>query len=253
MQKKTLRFLLSFVLVISTVTMGFLPVGAAVSFTDVPDDAYYAEAVNWAVDKELTNGTTATTFSPGDGCTRAQCVTFLYRYAGSPDVDEGKESKFTDVKSDDYFAPAVAWALENEITTGTTDTTFSPGDKCTRAQIVTFLWRYNNKPEAEDTGSFVDVKDDDFYADAVSWAVEKEITKGTSETKFSPEQTCTRAQIVTLLYRMDQAIPSDDPYSGTVDLGPVNSGSLFRIGEVSHSNSNPFESGQSELWNGRWQ
>lgn len=213
-KSRTFRFLLSFVLVISTVTTGMIPMTvAAASFTDVSDGAYYSESVAWAVENNITKGTSDTTFSPDDGCTRAQCVTFLYRYAGSPNVDLNNISKFTDVKSGDYFADAFAWAVENEITTGTSDTTFSPGDKCTRAQIVTFLWRYNSTPSVEDTGSFEDVKNDAYYAGAVSWAVENEITKGTSDSTFSPDNTCTRAQIVTFLYRMDllsgQSIESD--------------------------------------------
>ena len=130
-KSRTFRFLLSFVLVISTMTTGMIPMRvAAASFTDVPDGAYYAESVAWAVDKGITKGTSDTTFSPDDGCTRAQCVTFLYRYAGSPDVDAGKASKFTDVKSGDYYSSVVAWAVENEITTGTSDTTFSPNTNC---------------------------------------------------------------------------------------------------------------------------
>ena len=109
-KNRTFRLLLSFVLVITTVTIGIIPVSvAAASFTDVPDEAYYAEAVNWAVDKGITKGTTDSTFSPEEGCTRAQCVTFLYRYAGSPETNLDNISKFTDVKSGDFFADAVAW------------------------------------------------------------------------------------------------------------------------------------------------
>ena len=203
---KLFRFLMSFVLVLSTLTTGMLPVSTAdTAFTDVSDAAYYADAVNWAVEKNITKGTSDTTFSPNDGCTRGQCVTFLYRYAGSPEVDADAASKFTDVKSDAYYSSAVAWAVENGVTTGTSDTTFSPGANCSRAQIVTFLWRYNGKPEAGGSGAFTDVKSDAYYAGAVSWAVEKDITKGTSDTTFSPDQTCTRAQIVTFLYRMDRS------------------------------------------------
>ena len=197
--------LMTFVLALSTLTAGIMPVSAAgTAFTDVSDTAYYAEAVGWAVEKAITKGTSDTAFSPGDGCTRGQCVTFLYRYAGSPDVDVTKALQFEDINSSDYYAPAVAWAVDNGVTTGTSDTTFSPGANCSRAQIVTFLWRYNAKPDAESAGTFTDVKSGAYYADAVFWAVAQDITKGTSETTFNPDQTCSRAQIVTFLYRMDQ-------------------------------------------------
>ena len=173
-------------------------------FDDVKDaKQYYYEPVYWAFyhDPQITNGTTATTFSPENGCTRAQAVTFLWRAAGEPEAEKN-ENPFDDVKEDAYYYKAVLWAVEKGITTGTTDTTFRPDQTCTRAQIVTFLWRNEEKPDPElDEIPFEDVKADDYFADAVAWAAEKNITTGTTPTTFRPSNTCTRAQIVTFLYR----------------------------------------------------
>ncbi len=168
-------------------------------FTDVPKNSYYADAVDWAVKQNITTGTSSTTFSPDENCTRAQVVTFLWRAAGSP--ESSANIAFTDVKADAYYAKAVAWAVENKITTGTTDTTFEPEAVCTRAQVATFLWRAAKSPAATAENPFADVKDDAYYAKAVAWAVEKKITAGTDASHFSPDENCTRAQIVTFLFR----------------------------------------------------
>ena len=168
-------------------------------FVDVADDAYYADAVIWAVGKGITSGTTAATFSPNAPCTRAQAVTFLWRAAGSPEPES--MSGFADVSADSYYAKAVAWAVENGITRGTSDTTFSPNATCTRAQIVTFLWRSQKSPAADGVNPFTDVAADAYYADAVLWAAENGVTSGTTATTFSPNSDCTRAQIVTFLFR----------------------------------------------------
>ncbi len=174
------------------------------SFRDVSDDAYYFDAVQWAVANGITNGTSATTFSPDEGCTRAQAVTFLWRVAGQPAPAERK-NPFADVKEGTYYYDAVLWAAEKGITIGTSDTTFSPDDTCTRAQIVTFLWRREGKAAPTSANNpFADVKPSAYYGNAVLWAVEKSITNGTSDTTFSPDDTCTRAQIVTFLYRAKQ-------------------------------------------------
>ena len=174
-------------------------------FDDVQDESqYYFDPVYWAVEKEITTGATPTTFNPGAGCTRAQVVTFLWRAAGKPEPTKAV-NPFNDVQSDAYYYKAVLWAVEKGITTGTSATTFRPDQTCTRGQIVTFLWRYNDQPEPTKTGNpFTDVPASQYYYKAVLWAVEKGITKGTSETKFSPDSTCTRAQIVTFLYRVEQ-------------------------------------------------
>ena len=170
------------------------------SFTDVADKAYYRDAVEWAVENGITKGTTATTFSPNATCTRAQAVAFLWRTAGSP-KPETRTMPFTDVPVGSYYYDAVLWAVENGITKGTSDTTFSPNMTCSRAQIVAFLWRSEKSPAAGTANPFADVKSTAYYADAVLWAVKEDITKGTTNTTFSPNADCTRAQIVTFLYR----------------------------------------------------
>ena len=169
-------------------------------FIDVPAGSYYEDAVVWAVEKGITKGTDATHFSPNGICTRAQAVTFLWRAAGSP-AAKSSAMPFTDVKAGSYYYDAVLWAVENGITKGTTSTTFSPYQNCSRAQIVTFLWRSQNSPAAGTANPFTDVKASAYYADAVLWAVKEDVTKGTTSTTFSPDANCTRAQIVTFLYR----------------------------------------------------
>lgn len=168
-------------------------------FTDVKKGDFFYDAVQWAVEKGVTSGTTATTFSPANACDRGQIVTFLWRANGSPNPTS-THNPFVDVKSGDYYYEAVLWAQEKGITSGTDATHFSPSTPCNRGQAVTFLWRANGKPTG--TGkSFADVKSGQFYTDAVKWAVGKNITSGTSSTTFSPDQSCTRGQIVTFLYR----------------------------------------------------
>ena len=171
-----------------------------VNFTDVPAGAYYADAVKWAVAEGITSGTSPTTFSPNNGCTRAQMVTFLWRAAGSPEPESDYEP-FRDVPKDAYYRKAVLWAAGEGITSGTSPTTFSPNATVTRAQTVTFLWRWEGEPEADQRSGFRDVPTGQYYSQAVSWAVEAGITNGTGTTTFSPGQTCTRAQIVTFLWR----------------------------------------------------
>ena len=172
-----------------------------VSFIDVADDVYYTEPVVWAVEREVTNGTAPYLFSPENTCTRAQVVTFLWRAAGSPEPTSGA-NPFVDVKSDAYYYKAVLWAVENGITTGTSADKFSPNSACTRAQVVTFLWRAEGKPAPVSTANpFKDVNPSEYYGQAVLWAVENGVTTGSSADRFSPASTCTRAQIVTFLYR----------------------------------------------------
>ena len=169
-------------------------------FVDVATGSYYEDAVDWAVENGITKGTDDTHFSPDGICTRAQAVTFLWRAAGSP-KPEPCAMPFTDVPVGSYYYDAVLWAVENGITKGTSDTTFSPNMTCTRAQIVAFLWRSEKSPAAGTANPFADVKSDAYYADAVLWAVKENITKGTTSTTFSPNADCTRAQIVTFLWR----------------------------------------------------
>ena len=168
-------------------------------FNDVTVRDYFYDAVKWAVDRGITSGTSRYTFSPDAPCTRAQVVTFLWRAAGCPQPTS-KSNPFTDVRADDYFYTAVLWAVENGITNGTSAKTFSPDATVTRAQVVTFLWRANGQPTAGNSG-FADVSADKYYATAVAWAVFQRITTGTGFGVFSPDAACTRAQIVTFLYR----------------------------------------------------
>ena len=172
-----------------------------IDFVDVKDSAYYAMAVQWAVENGITSGTSATTFSPDQVCTRAQIVTFLWRAAGSPAPVSGQMS-FEDVRADAYYYKAVQWAVENGITSGTSADAFSPDRVCTRAQIAAFLWRAQNASKAENEEMvFTDVSVSAYYYNAVLWAVENGITNGTSATTFSPDQACTRAQCVTFLWK----------------------------------------------------
>ena len=169
-------------------------------FVVVATGSYSADAVDWAVENGITKGTDDTHFSPDGICTRAQAVTFLWRAAGSPEP-KTNTMPFTDVNAGSYYYDAVLWAVENGITKGTSDTTFSPNMTCSRAQIVTFLWRSEKSPAAGTANPFADVKSTAYYAGAVLWAVENDITKGTTNTTFSPDADCTRAQIVTFLWR----------------------------------------------------
>lgn len=171
----------------------------ALSFTDVSAKAYYFDAVAWAVKNKITSGQSDTLFAPDASCTRAQMVTFLWRANGSP-APKTTEMPFTDVSKDAYYYDAVLWASENGITTGTGETTFSPNQVISRAEAVTFLWRAAGKPIAE--GSlFADVESTKYYAEAVRWAVTSGITNGMSDSTFAPNDICTRAHIVTFLYR----------------------------------------------------
>ena len=178
----------------------YMIVDAVIYFTDVPEDAYYADAVKWAVEKGITNGTTDTTFSPDQSCTRSQMVTFLWRAAGSPEPSS-TDNPFNDVDTDQYYGKAVLWAVEKGITTGMTPTEFGPDVTVDRAQTVTFIYRAAGSPVSGASVRFNDIDNSAYYMDAVNWAVDNNITKGTGDGLFSPDEDCTRAQIVTLLYR----------------------------------------------------
>ena len=182
-----------------SVDASFSKIAATINFRDVNQSDYYYDAVQWAVEKGITEGTSATTFSPDASCTRAQMVTFLYRAAGSP-APRSTVNPFTDVSASDYFYNAVLWAVENGITTGVSADRFAPGATVSRAQTVTFLYRANGSPAANGAG-FSDVAADEYYANAVAWAVRSGITTGTGNGKFTPNAPCTRGQIVTFLYR----------------------------------------------------
>ncbi len=170
-------------------------------FEDVKEGDYFYESILWAYQNQITAGTDATHFSPNRACTRAQVVTFLWRASGQPEPTSTAHP-FVDVQESDYFYKAVLWAVENSITAGTNATHFSPNAKCTRGQVATFLWRLAGcvQPSALEN-PFLDVTEDEYYYNAVLWAVEQGITAGTGETTFSPRATCSRGQIVTFLYR----------------------------------------------------
>ncbi len=181
-----------------TFTIPKLPKPEVTSFADVVPGAYYAEAVEWAVIEKVTSGTSAVTFSPDDTCTRAQIITFIYRAYGSPAVSKTYKTKFTDVSKDDYFYDAACWAESNKLITSKN---FDGSKACTRSDVVTYLWKKAKSPKQSTTTQFSDVKSSASYAQAVNWAVKEGITSGTSETTFSPKNTCTRGQIATMLFR----------------------------------------------------
>ena len=171
-------------------------------FVDVKESDYYYDCVLWAVEKGVTSGTSPTTFSPGKSCTRAQIVTFLWRAMGEPEPALDV-NPFADVKEGDYYYKAVLWAVEKGITSGISPSLFAPDNPCTRDQVVTFLWRTMDKPQAVNRNNpFADVKEGAYYYDSVLWAVENGITSGMSPTSFAPGSPCTRGQVVTFLYRI---------------------------------------------------
>jgi S-layer homology domain. len=175
--------------------------GTELPFGDVPETAYYAEAVAWALNNGIAAGTSEDSFSPDEACSRAQLMTFLWRAAGCPEP-VSQDCPFTDVPADAYYTKAVLWAVERGITSGTTDTTFSPKQVCTRAQTVTFLWRAEGSPApASGDLPFTDLVSGAYYYQAVKWTTQQGIVSGVSETSFAPNQACTRGQAVTLLYR----------------------------------------------------
>ncbi len=172
-------------------------------FFDVPAGRFYTDPVAWAVENDITAGTSTYLFSPDDPCTRAQAVTFLWRAAGKPEP-RSRKTGFTDVPAGTFYSKAVAWAVECGVTTGTSAATFSPNRPCTRGQIVTFLWRAAGSPKTSGTNQFSDVPAKSYCAAAVRWAVSTGVTKGLTATRFGPDEPCTRGQIVTFLYRVWQ-------------------------------------------------
>ena len=174
-------------------------------FEDVSWDVYYTTPVLWAASVGITQGIDATHFAPGQPCTRAQVVTFLWRRAGKP-TPQSRENPFVDVPAGSYFEQAVLWAWQSGVTTGTDSAHFSPDLICNRAQVVTFLYRFRGCPEPFLTAAFADVPEGSFFHQAVLWAAQNEITLGMENGLFCPTQVCNRAQIVTFLYR-DAKIP----------------------------------------------
>jgi hypothetical protein len=176
------------------------PAAAALPFTDVPASAWYATPVLWALENGITEGTSATTFAPGDKCLRAHVVTFLWNAEGTP-APEATANSFTDVPAGAWYEKPVLWAVEEGITSGVSPTKFGAGDVCSRYQVVFFLWKAAGSPEPKTTvNPFTDVNPGHFFYKAVLWAVENGITSGTSATTFGPTAPCNRAQVVTFLY-----------------------------------------------------
>lgn len=211
--RRTLAILMSCLLAVSVFSV---PASAVGRFTDVPDNAYYADAVEWAVENDITFGTGANTFRPDAYCTRAQALTFIWKALGSPSSKYQYEN-FADVAPNDYFYDAVLWATENHITSGTSNTAFSPNQTVTRAQAMTFLYKAANAYWGETiTNPFGDVRVSDYYYRAVLWAVGQNITSGTSATQFSPNAYCTRGQMMVFLYKYfvgDSANPNVPDYA----------------------------------------
>ena len=183
-----------------TVKASFKPVNNF-RFDDVPAGSWYEVSVNWAAANGITNGVTERLFAPMDDSTRAQIITFLWRAVGEPEVEE-TELPFDDVSPDAYYYKAVLWAYHTGVTVGSAENMFSPDQSVTRAQIVTLLYRYASSPTVTTENPFEDVPEDKWYSQAVLWAVQNEITNGTSETTFEPNKICTRAEAVTFFYAM---------------------------------------------------
>lgn len=215
---------------------------AAVPFLDISEEDYYFDAVLWADQEGITNGTSETTFSPGQSCTRAQIVTFLWRAMSEPEVSDAV-LPFVDVKEEGYYYQAVLWAYQNRITQGTDASHFSPDQTCTRGQIVTFLWRAMHEPECALTQiPFTDVKQGDYFCQPVLWAYERQITKGVSETAFGPKLDCTRGQVVTFLFRARELLQQalhPEPVPGTDPTGPDPDDPSEPDGEAPTSPSSP--------------
>jgi uncharacterized protein YkwD len=193
------RFFSTVVLVGALVAMATAapPAGAVAGFGDVPAGEFYSDAVQWMVDSEITSGTSPGCFAPGDPATRGQAATFIHRFYGEP---AGSATGFVDVSPTDFFADAIGWMADQEITTGTSASLFSPARLVTRGEVATFLHRAAGTP-ASGFEPFADVSPADFFSDAVGWMVAEGITSGTSPTTFSPDRAVTRAEMATLLYR----------------------------------------------------
>ncbi len=228
MKSRSLLRLCAMVLVCA-LAVGCLPSAWAVSgFTDVPENAYYTPAVQWAVSKtpQITNGTSATTFSPDRICTRGQIVTFLWRAAGCPTPKTGA-SPFTDVSRSAYYYQAVLWAVEKGITNGVTANRFGPDNACTRGQVVTFLYRAAGSPgHSVSDNPFGDITPRDYYYNPVLWAASNGITNGITPNRFGPNQGCTRGQVVTFLYRVELKNNAAQDLAGTYSI------TIWSTGEV---------------------
>lgn len=216
--KKLLSSVLALALVFVMCGTAWSPASAA-NFSDVKSSDWFSAAVGWAMANEVTSGKTPTTFAPNDPCKREEVMTFLWRANGSPMVNA--ESHFTDVRVTNYFFSPVMWAVENGITVGVSDTLFGAGQPCTRAMVVQFLWKNAGSPQTFATTKFSDVTTSDWYYKAVQWAIATGITAGTGNGKFSPNATCTRAQIVQFLYKYTNGATIKQPENFTKAYEPV--------------------------------
>lgn len=180
---------------------------SSIKLNDIKIKSYYAMPAFWAIDKNITKGVSSSKFAPGSGCTRGEVVTFLWRANGSP-TPKSTYNPFSDVKSSSYCYKAVLWAVENNITKGITENSFAPNQVCTRGQVVTFLWRANGQPKFKSSKTdFVDVDPQAYYYSAMLWATENDVTTGTTVLSFSPNQKCTRGQVVSFLFRSKNILP----------------------------------------------
>ena len=204
-------------------------------FDDVPESAWYGDAVEWAVEEGVADGTGNDTFSPDDVCTRAQIVTFIWRMAGAPEPSERFAETFHDLNPDAYYYEAMLWANEEGLVSGTSANTLSPDEYCTRAQAVIMLWRYCGADDSYTT-YFVDAPESAYYSKAVAWASNRYVADGMTLLEFSPDGTCTRAQIVTMLYRMQrtgtEALRSDDIQSVRIENLAAGSELTLTAGEI---------------------
>ena len=205
MKKRIITILLALTMLMTMICAAVVAEGNA--FADVPEKAFFYEAVNWAQEEGITQGMHDGLFHPDELCNRAQVVTFLWRLEGRPTVSG--RNHFIDVEQGSWYADAVQWAVVQKITQGMGENTFQPNTICNRGQIVTFLWRYAGKPTSDSENPFADVSEDAFYYEAVKWAVENGITNGLTDTTFGPDVPCNRAQVVTFLYRY--AMQANEP------------------------------------------
>lgn len=230
--------LLTFLIVLAHLTGSAIAVEHNSRFTDVSPDSWYAEPVAWAVAQGITTGTSSTIFSPDEICTNAQVITFIWRACGEP--EPGIDNPFADVTADKYYYEPALWAYENNIVTGSR---FDPNKPCTRSMAVTYLWKEQGSPETVPESKFTDVSVASDYAQAVTWAVEMGITDGTSASMFSPATTCTRAHIITFLYRDLSEIPDEgsNPKTGLEQESTGESVSITEDDPVTDSSSDYIE------------
>ena len=233
--KKILSIILMGVLLLSALPFAS-GAAAGASFADLEAGWYYLDAVAWAVERKITTGTTPTTFEPNSNCLREHAVTFLWRAAGEP-LPKNQSNPFTDVPKGAYYYNAVLWAVENGITTGTSDTTFGPQETCTRAQIVTFIYRFNGKPAVDGKHSFTDLQAGYYYINPVIWASKNGITTGTTKTTFTPDGECKRGQIVTFLHRDREAFSAPVPAGAKTFSNQYQGYSLLMGAEFTHDPS----------------